>query len=148
MAFRYTLQSVLRLRVSLERQEELRLFATAAVVARLRAEVELLNQNQLSRRRELIGQLQVGSSGAVLHFAAVCDTAYNAARMKLETQLQEAESRRLAQLRVYQEARQKREILEGLRDRQQTAFDLSFTRHEQQDIDEAYLIQFHTHTLE
>ena len=148
MPFRYTLQSVLRLRASLERQEELRLFATAAVVARLRAELELLDLNHLSRRRAVIGELQIGSSGAVLHFAAVCDAAYAAVRTKLQTQLQEAEARRLAQLRVYQSAHQKREILEGLRDRQQAAFDLTFTRHEQQGADEAYLIGFHADARE
>jgi len=148
MPFQYTLQSILRLRLSLERHEELRLFATAAVVARLRAELEILDQNQLSRRRAVLGELQEGSYGATLYFSSVCDAAYAAARKKLQAQLEEAESRRLAQLSIYQNARQKREILEGLRDRQQAAFDLTFIRHEQQDVDEAYLIGFHRHTGE
>jgi flagellar export protein FliJ len=140
MAFRYTLQSVLRLRVSLERQEELRLFASAAVVARVRAEIDALDQNQLSRRRAIIEELQGGSSGAALHFSSVCDAAYAQLRKKLQAQLEAAESQRLAQLRIYQSARQKREVLEGLRDQQQAVFDLTFTRHEQQGADEAFLL--------
>ena len=44
MAFRYTLQSVLRLRQGLERQEEQRLLACAIAVARIRAEIEQLDK--------------------------------------------------------------------------------------------------------
>jgi flagellar biosynthesis chaperone FliJ len=140
MAFKYALQSVLRLRASLERQEELRLLAIAAVVARVRAEIEALDQEQLRRSRAAIVELEAGAWGATLQFGAVCDSAYAAARKKLRIQLADAESRRLAQLHVYRNTRQKREILQGLRDHQQFIFDLDFMRHEQQGVDEAFLI--------
>jgi flagellar export protein FliJ len=141
MAFRYPLQSLLRLRESLERQEERRLFAIAALVARLRADIEQVDQHGIAARRAELREMVVASSGAFVQFAAVCQAALATARRKLELQLEEAERKRLHQLREYQAVRQKREILQGLRDRKEAAYELEFARHEQQTADEAFLIR-------
>lgn len=145
MAFRYPLQALLRLRVSLERQEEQRLFAAAALVARLRAEIDQLDQKDLEARRAELDELAAagGGSGATVQFAAVCKDAFVIARKQLEQQLQDGERKRLRQLQVYQAVRQKREILEGLRERQEAAYELEFARHEQQTSDEAFLNRAH-----
>jgi flagellar biosynthesis chaperone FliJ len=55
--------------------------------------------------------------------------------------LQDAERQRLEQLKVYQEARQRREIFEGLRERQQELYKLNQSRRQQQRTDEAFLIR-------
>jgi flagellar export protein FliJ len=141
MAFRYTLQSLLRLRESLERQEEQRLFALAAEVARLRAQIERLRQADMESRRVELQEMTGGSSGALLQFAAICGAASENARKKMALQLEEAEGKRLDQLRVYQAAHQKREILQGLRERQETAYELEIARQEQQIADEAFLMR-------
>jgi flagellar export protein FliJ len=141
MAFRYSLQSLLRLRLSLERQEEQRLFAIAALVARLRAEIEQLKQDDVEVRRSQLGEMGEVSSGASLQFAAACGAAREKARTKLEFQLEGAERKRHAQLRAYQSVRQKREILESLRERQEEAFELENMRREQQAVDESFLIR-------
>jgi flagellar export protein FliJ len=141
MAFRYPLQSLLRVRQSLERQEELRLFAIAAMVASLRAQLESLHQDQLKMKRDTLQEMAGGCSGAVIQFAAASEAAFAAARGKLEAKLQEAERKRQAQLRNYQAARQKREILEGLRDRQEAAYDLELSRRKQQLLDELFLVR-------
>jgi flagellar export protein FliJ len=141
MAFRYPLQPVLRLRQSLEHQEEQRLFAATALVVRLRAEIEQLEYNHQSRRRAELDEMKAGAFGASFEFLVTCDAAYRKARSVLLAQLDQAERRRKEQLRIYQTARQKREIFEGLRDRQETAYDLAESRHEQQRIDEAFLIR-------
>jgi flagellar export protein FliJ len=143
MAFRYSLQSLLRLRQSLERQEEQRLFAIAALVARLRAEMDRFERDNLEVRRAGLLELAEASSGAALQFAAICGAAYETARKKLESQLAEAERKRLTQLAVYHAARQKCEILQGLKERQKEAYELEFARHEQQTADEAFLIRTH-----
>jgi len=143
MAFRYSLQPLLRLRASLEHQEEQRLLAIAAVVARLRAEIEQLRQNGLEAKRAGLAEIERTSSGASVQFAAVCGAAFDKACKKLESRLEDAERDRLHQLREYQAVRQKREILEGLRERQETAYELEFTRHEQQAADEAFLVRAH-----
>ncbi len=143
MAFRYSLQSLLRLRQSLERQEEQRLFAIAAIVARLRAEIGQLHKENLEVKRTSLQEMARGSSGASLQFAAICEAAFENAREKLEVQLDDSEHKRLQQLREYLAVRQKREILQGLRDRQEAAYELEFARHEQQTADEAFLIRAH-----
>ncbi len=143
MAFRYPLQSLLRLRRSLERQEELRLFAIAALVARLRAEIEQFRLDDLEARRASLLETAGVSSGASLQYAAFCAAAYDNARKKLELQLEEAERKRLIQMRAYQASRQKSEILQGMRDRQEAAYQLELARHEQQAADEAFLMRAH-----
>jgi flagellar export protein FliJ len=143
MAFRYSLQSLLRLRQSLERQEEQRLFAIAAVVARLRAEIDQFRQDNLESTRAALGEMGGALSGASLQYAAFCGAAFDKARKKLEQQLEEAERKRLAQLRIYQASRQKSEILQGLRERQEAVYELELARHEQQAADEAFLIRNH-----
>jgi flagellar export protein FliJ len=139
MAFRYKLESILRLRYSIERQEEQRLFAIAATVARLRAEIAGHDERRMAQKRELLEELKVGASGTVLQFMAMCDAASEELRKRLQRTLKECEAQRMEQLAVYQKARQKREILKGLRDRQQYSYELEFARHIQQDADEAFL---------
>jgi flagellar biosynthesis chaperone FliJ len=143
MPFRYALRPLLRLRECLERQEEQRLFAIAALVARLRAEIEQLKQADMEARRAELREMAIVSHGASLQFAAACGAAFASARKKLEQQLEEAELKRIRQLRVYQFVRQKREVLQALRDRQEAAYDLEFARHEQETADESFLMRTH-----
>lgn len=139
MAFRYPLMSLLRLRRSLERQEEQRLFAIAAVVARLRAELETFDLSRLEERRATLLDMTEGLPGAVMQFASLCDTAGLESRRKLLTRLAEAEQQRLEQLSNYQRARQKREVLEGLHDRAEAVHDRELAHREQERSDENFL---------
>jgi len=143
MAFRYALQPLLRLRESLERQEEQCLFALAALVSRLRAQIEQLHQNEFEVKRAELREMTTVSLGASLQFSAVREAAFRMVRKKLQMQLEEAERKRLLKLREYQAVRQKREVLQGLRDRQEAAYELGLARHEQQTADEAFLIRTH-----
>jgi flagellar export protein FliJ len=140
MAFRYPLQSVLRLRESLERQEEQRLFALAAVVARLRAEVEEFEKRVQETQRVALKEITNGCSGAALQFAAACEAAATAALRELQAGLAEAEQRRLEQVAIYQKAREKREIFAGLRERLQAIYARDAAHREQQRADEAFLM--------
>ncbi len=139
MAFRYPLLSLLRLRRSLERQEEQRLFAIAAVVARLRAELEAFDLSRLESRRATLQDMTEGLPGAVMQFASLCDTAGLESRRKLLARLAEAEQQRLEQLRNYQGARQNREVLEGLHDRAKAIHDRELAHREQERSDENFL---------
>jgi len=148
MAFRYSLQNVLRLRSSLERQEEQRLFAAAAMVAKVRAEIEQLENDHFARQRQAHEEIAAGSFGATFEFLATCEAAFKRAQQALRQKLEQAEKERIKQLQRYKEARQKREILEGLRDRQEAAYDLEFSRHEQQRADEAHLLRLFVNSSE
>ncbi len=141
MAFRYPLQSVLRLRQSIERQEEQRLFAFAAVVARLRAEIEEFERTRLETGRAALREMTSGCSGATVQFAAICEAAGADTQRRLQVQLEDAEEDRLEQLTVYQSARQRREIFEGLRERQEAVYEREAAHREQESADEAFLIR-------
>jgi flagellar export protein FliJ len=141
MAFRYRLQPILRLHRSLEHQEEQRLLALASVVNQLRSELETRQRSDLAVRRAALAEMELFSSGAQLQFRAWCE---DLARKRLEllrAQLSEAERRRLEQLKVYQEARQRREIFEGLRHKQEDIYHRELLRGEQQAADEAFLMR-------
>src|ERR1700716_3489413 len=102
MAFRYPFQSILRLRQSLERQEEQRLFAIASTVARLRAQIEQWEDARRVMRRIASEELIAGSSGATLQFATLREASAAEAQGLLQRELVEAEKQRLQQLGVYQ----------------------------------------------
>jgi len=148
MAFRYPLQSVLRFRRSLERQEEQHLFGAAAVVGRLRADLEQLEKNHFDRKRQSFQEMLYGTSGAALQFMAVCEAGYAHTRQDLLLQLERAEKKRKEQLEIYKLARQKRETLESLRDRQEETYNLEFARHEQQSTDEAFILRLFSNRIE
>jgi flagellar export protein FliJ len=141
MPFRYPLQSVLRLRHSLERQEEQNLFAAAATVVKLRAEMDQLESNQFDRKNQASKEMSAGSAGALLQFGALCDEAYDQARKLLLLRLSEAEKKRAEELENYLIARRKRETFEGLRHRQEEVYVLEASRHEQQSTDESFLLR-------
>jgi len=141
MPFHYRLESLLRLRRSMERQEELRLHSLAAVAARLRAELRQLDESRLAQRRSAQQSLATGGAGSMLQFEVACDAAYFTARKSLHKKLAEAEKQRADQLKIYTEAHKKSEILAALRERQQEAYILDSLRREQQRVDEAFLIR-------
>ncbi len=141
MAFCYPLESVLRLRRSLEHQEEQRLLALAAIVARLRAMLDTMQQADVVQRRAALDEMEQFSSGAQWQFRAVCDAGALRAIHRVKTQLQEAERQRLEQLKVYQQARQRRELFESLRERQKELYKLNLARRQQQRTDEAFLFR-------
>ena len=141
MAFRYPFQSILRLRQSLERQEEQRLFAIAATVARLRLQLEEFEYSRMEQWRVTSQEMMAGSSGAVLQFASLCDAHAATVQSKLQVELADAEGQRRKQLYVYQQARQKREIFEKLRDRQEENYDREVVRREQEQADDSFLMR-------
>jgi flagellar export protein FliJ len=141
MAFRFPLLGILRLRQSLERQEEQKLIALLGEAQRLRRAMAQLEDERLRVQRAALEQLADGGAGAELQFTRECDVAYQRVRRELQRQLNAAEARRREQMNVYRGARQGREILDGLRERQQGAYALEFARREQQSADEAFLLR-------
>jgi flagellar export protein FliJ len=140
MAFRYSLQSILRLRSSLERQAEQRLFVLAGHVVRLRAEIEELERSELERKRSENVELRAESFAATLQYMELCAQATREKRQELQLRMVAAEHERLTQLSVYLQARQKREILSRLREQQKSEYELEVSRREQQSADETFLL--------
>lgn len=141
MSFTYRLEVLLRLQRSLEHQEENRLLACVARIARLNTELQSWEAARFARKRRIMEELQAGATGAVLQTAADWDLAARRKQADIRKQMEAAEQMRLQQMLVYREARQKREVLDGLRERQQMAYNLEEVRRSQQTLDEMYLVR-------
>jgi flagellar export protein FliJ len=141
MAFRYKLEALLRLQRSIEHQEENRLLACVARIVSLKDDLQVWNEARLHRRRNALGDLEKGSPGIFLRFAEEWDQAARARVKEILQQLKVAEEARLQQLKIYRAARQKREVLESLRERQQSAYTVEQLRRIQQGLDETHLIR-------
>ena len=141
MPFAYRLEVLLRLQRSLEHQEENRLLACVARVARLNTELQTWEAARFARKWRIMEELQAGATGAVLQTAADWDLAARRKQADIRKQVEAAEQMRLQQMLVYREARQRREVLDGLRERQQTAYNLEEVRKLQRTLDEMYLVR-------
>ena len=141
MAFHFVFEKMLRLRAGVEHQEEQRLAVIAGEIAAIRAELAVCAQRRSEIRRAALQEVGGGSSGAELQFAVVCDEAAAELDRKLKVRLRAAEKTHARQLEVYRQARQKREVFERLRDRRFATYRQETARHEQEAVDENFLIR-------
>jgi len=141
MAFRYRLEVLLRLQRSIEQQEENRLLACVSKVASLRAEAQAMEQLRWHRKQGAWNKQADVTPAAFLHFAADWDDHARRRQKEIQEQIKAAETARLKQMAVYRAARQKRDILEGLKDRQESAYTAEQLRMLQQSLDEAHLLR-------
>jgi len=141
MPFHFPLRALLRLRESVEKAELQRLQMIAAQAVQLRAEIESLEGEIQAKRRELLEQEAAGISGAELHMAALSESIREQRRTEMLTKLREIERARKKQQVRYTEARQQREILSNLRQRQFSVYLREQAQREQQRVDELFLIR-------
>lgn len=141
MAFHFTLQSLLRIRVSYERLERLRLLTLTALANRLRQEIAAVCAESEEARRDLQGRMAAGTSGGELQFAVANDRTRAARKQALEESLSRVKSRHEKQWRVFEAARRKRQILENLRARRWEEYRREQSRCEQKQVDELYLLR-------
>jgi flagellar FliJ protein len=144
MAFRFSLQPILKLRASLERLEQLRLLAIAALIARVCEEIAALEVESRDARQSLQERLAAGMAGAEIHYEAMCEKLRADRKKALEAQLEGLEGRQERQRLAFQAARQKREILENLRQRRWEDYRREQARREQKAIDELFLLRHGT----
>ena len=145
MQFHFPLDRLLRLRRSLEKHEEQRLYSLASAVNRIRNEIEEVEQARLCTQRLLVEE---GASGASLQYAAHCAAVSAANLDRLCAQLAVAEKARLEQLSAYRIARQRREILEGLREREEKRHELELARKQREQIDEDFAMRRYLSTVD
>ena len=144
MPFKYRLEVLLRLQRSLEHQEENRLLACVARVAQLKAQLQFWENARFARKQRMVEELEAGAKGIILQLAAEWDAGARRRQVEIRKQMEAAEQLRLQQMQVYRKARQKREVLDDLRERQQTVYHQEELRQLQRTLDETFLIQtFH-----
>src|SRR5256885_15187078 len=95
MAFRFTLQSVLRLRRSRENQEERKLLAIASAAGRVQTEIERLEEISMDNyRRRNDGLTSGGAIGAMVQFDGICDERGRTLQFERRVVLAELEKKR------------------------------------------------------
>jgi hypothetical protein len=141
MAFLYRLETLLRLQRSIERQEENRLLVQVARVSHFRTELQASESLRAQRKRAAWREHEESVRAIFLQFAAEWDAAARKREKGIQEQLKAAEAAQRKQMKVYQDARQKREILEGLKDQQESAYAMEQLRRIQKDLDEAHIFR-------
>src|ERR1700690_1463099 len=140
MAFRFSLETVLRLRASFERLEHLRLLSLTAIIVRLRQEIATFDAQSSRFEREQRQRLTDGTPAGDLQFEATRKKTRSLQKQSFEAHLAELTRRHQKQQLAYQAARQKREILENLRLRKWSEYRREQARREQQQMDELFLL--------
>lgn len=141
MAFRFTLQPVLRYRQSLEERERLTLQSLLAKRAGL---LQALEQAQTARRQRQIAMrraLQNAPTAAVeLHVSLAMLNGIASQQESLRSSLALLEDEVARQTARYRAERQKREMLESLRESQLREYRVRQQRREQAVLDELHLL--------
>ena len=141
MAFHFSLDAVLHLRKSIEHQQELKLRSANQNVARVRHAIEQLD----GRRQHLLAaqsrQLADGTTAAEMRFELHCEAQLLRHRREREQQLATLEQARNQQRQILREARQARETLEAVRERQLSLYQKERLRREQRNLDDLFLMR-------
>jgi flagellar export protein FliJ len=141
MAFQFRLDVVWRVRQSLEHQQELLLReANRQVLALSRhlAEVDAQIAQYASREGQ---RLETGLSAAELQFDRLCRSILQQHRGILEQQRAEAEHLREARAANFRQAKQKREVIETLRNHQLQLHRQQQQRQDQRRMDDLLLLR-------
>jgi len=141
MGFVFSLQTLLRVREIFEQAELQGLQTIAAQVDATRAEMETLDRLAEEDRREVWQDSLSGLSGAELRFHLQREAARREQYESLGQKLLQLETARQAQQARYLQARQQREILSTLRERQEAEYKIEQSRREQRAVDELFLMR-------
>jgi len=141
MAFRFSLQAVLRLRRSYERRERLRLEIITRRRLHTRQQIDELKSEILEANDRLARTLQAGMPAVELHLEVAQANARAKRQEVLAEQLAKLTQEHRAQQVAYQHAQQQRQIIENLRARLFAIYQQIQARREQQQLDDLFLIR-------
>jgi flagellar export protein FliJ len=141
MPFRFPLQAVLHFRQSIEHQQELRLRAANQQVARVQRMIEVADAQRQNLYANQSKELSQGVSAAELQFGLLYEKDLLRQRKELEPQLTQAQQLRDLQREIFRRARQARETLESVRDRQLDLYRKEAARREQRSLDDLFLLR-------
>ena len=139
MAFRFSLEAVLRFRQNVERLEEAALTRIVQEIAGVQLEFQRVNAQQESLRAQLERDLKRSLPAIHLMELAEQEAWLRAGAEALCVRLEELETQRLEQLAIYQKAQQGRQVLSEVRKRQQQSFETEQRRREQKTLDDLFL---------
>lgn len=140
MAFRFTLQAVLRCRESFERRERQRLQVVTREMFKAKEKQEQAKQDRANALIQAQQKLRQGTTSAEMQFELASDQARLRRIAALAEQFTKLEELRRRQLEAFRKAQQQRQILENLRSRQLAAYQLIEARRLQQQMDDRFLL--------
>jgi flagellar FliJ protein len=141
VAFRFSLQLLLRFREGMEQQCLLLLQAANLQAAAVRQEIEALDRGRVEAASSTQRELDAGTSAAQIHFDDLCRARVLQRRKQLQEDLARCEHLRAQRSQAFHQARRQREILATLRDRQFELYREQQARLEQKQLDEALMHQ-------
>jgi flagellar export protein FliJ len=144
VSFRFPLQPVLRLRKSLEHLERQRLEIVTHQLAKLREESERLKKEQGAAAERLAKAMERGLTSVELHYELACSQARERRQIALAKGIAALVQQRQSQIVAFRHARQQRQILDNLRNRQLEIYEQLEARREQQQLDDLFLIRLQT----
>lgn len=142
MAFRFSLAAVLKYREALEQRELAALEKAQSEIALLEAQIRQAEEDLccLERRREV--ELKRGMPAIHLQDAIEQEHALDRLQKGLTRKLEDLRVQRQDIFKAYEEARQKRELLEKLRGRQFNEYTREQAKAEQAAIDDLFLARW------
>jgi flagellar export protein FliJ len=138
MAFRFTLASVLGVRESLERLEELALTRIQLEMARVRHAIEKTNADLAEAQRVREESMRKPIPAAQLQSMLHAADAAAERKTKLMESLVLLERQRGEQMRAYQAARRGRQVLSDLREQHLEAWEQEQARTQQKILDDIF----------
>jgi flagellar FliJ protein len=142
MAFHFTLEAVLRYRQTLEEREQQRLQSLLAARVTLRQELERMGERRIHLLTALEQSLEQAPMPAVeIELVTAQLNGIERQQEMLRARLGKLEMEIAEQAARYRQARQQREVLESLRERQWRDYRLIQQRGEQAALDELHLLR-------
>jgi flagellar export protein FliJ len=141
MAFRFPLATVLRLRESLERKEQLALEMCYQQLAAAQRRLSEVDGWLEYKRKEYENQLLQGTSGVELQFQENERQRMENFRETVMQQIAEAQARLRQQMEMYRTVRQHREVITELRKAQFEKYRRQESLQEQKTRDDLFLLR-------
>jgi flagellar export protein FliJ len=139
MAFHFSLESVLRLRKSIEQREYLALEKLQAEVARGEAELREAEEWIKAASRKTENELAGGIPAIHLQRDIEQEASLERQRNAIQAKLRELNKQKVQKLAAYQKARQNRQVLDDLRTRQLNEYTREQAKREQSRLDDLFL---------
>ena len=141
MRFEFSLEGLLRVRESFEKQEEQRLAIATGELKRLNTMLETVREQLISVSDRLDKTLARGTLGADLHLLYFERFALQRRELALNEYVASAQAKMQDQQARLQEATQKRKTLDNLRQKQLELFLITEGHRDQQKLDDAFLLR-------
>jgi flagellar export protein FliJ len=141
MAFHFSLESVLRLRASLEDVEKQRLAAIHRELAEISERVQSAREALKVEREKGANELNAGIRSSELNFQLLCREQLRHLQQRLQADQEKVRERRRQQKEQYLAVRKQRETVERLKEKAQKQYELETKRKDQSAADEMFLMR-------